>query len=177
MQPWWIHLNHPWIHNWLHNDSSYPSSLLQKHAAGGSKNAAHRSDHCVIKATLIGAPRKAQRKYLQGRHKFPLPPIKPNSPTFTPTDNLFMQLKSYMPRPKQKQPHLWSGWLSDHKEYEIFPVPRKNEILHWFWLDDPMYQPQRARYKWHKLSRLFSANPCVFGMFLTPVSLACFTRM
>jgi len=43
-----------------------------------------------------------------------LPPIKPNSPTFTTADQLFLELKSYIPRPKQKQHHLWSDWLSDH---------------------------------------------------------------
>jgi len=59
----------------------------------------HRSDYCMIKATIKSAPRKAQRKYLQCRKKFPLAPITPNSPTFTQADQLFMELKSYMPRP------------------------------------------------------------------------------
>ena len=40
--------------------------------------------------------------------------MKPTTPGFTAADNLFMQLKSYMPRPKQKQPHLYADWLSDH---------------------------------------------------------------
>jgi len=62
------------------------------------------TDHYMIKATIKSAPRKAQQKYLQGRKKFPLPPIKPTSPTFTQADQLFMELKSYMPRPKQKTP-------------------------------------------------------------------------
>jgi len=79
----------------------------------------HSSDHYVIKARIKCAPRKAQRKYLQGRRKFPLPPITPTSPTFTQADQLFMELKSYMPRPKQKQPHLWSDWLSDHTKQLI----------------------------------------------------------
>jgi len=65
------------------------------------------SDHYMIKATITSAPRKAQRKYLQGRRKFPLPPIKPTSPTFAQADQLFMELKSYIPQPKQKQPYLW----------------------------------------------------------------------
>jgi len=73
----------------------------------------------MIKATLKGAPRKAQRQYLQGRRKFPLPSITPNSPTFTTADNLFMQLKSCVPQHKQKQPHLWSDWLSDHTKQLI----------------------------------------------------------
>jgi len=79
----------------------------------------HRSDHYVVKATIKSAPRKAQRKYLQGRKKFPLPPITPNSPTFTQADQLFMELKSYMPRPKQKQPHLWADWLSTNAKQLI----------------------------------------------------------
>jgi len=49
----------------------------------------------------------------------PLPPIKPTSPTFTQADQLFMELKSYMPRPKQKQPYLWSDWVSDHTKQLI----------------------------------------------------------
>jgi len=60
------------------------------------------ADHYMIKATIKTAPRKAQRKYLQGRKKFPLAPITPNSPTFTQADQLFMELKSYVTRPKQK---------------------------------------------------------------------------
>jgi len=79
----------------------------------------HPSDHCMIKATLKGAPRKAQRKYLQGRKKFPLPTIKPTSPSFTQADQLFLELKSFMPRPKQKQPHLWKDWLSKHTKQLI----------------------------------------------------------
>jgi len=75
--------------------------------------------HYMIKATIKTAPRKAQRKYLQGRKKFPLPPITPTSPTFTQADQLFMELKSYMPRPKQKQPHLWADWLSTHTKQLI----------------------------------------------------------
>jgi len=75
--------------------------------------------HCVIKATIKTAPRKAQRKCLQGRRKSPLPPIKPTSPTFTQADQLFMELKFYMPRPKQKQPYLWSDWVSDHTKQLI----------------------------------------------------------
>jgi len=71
------------------------------------------TDHYMIKATIKSAPRKAQRKYLQGRKKFPLPPIKPTSPTFTQADQLFLELKSYMPRPKQKTPYLWADWVSD----------------------------------------------------------------
>jgi len=77
------------------------------------------TDHYMIKATLKSSSRKAQRKYLQGRKKFPLPPIKPNSPTFTQADQLFMELKSYMPRPKQKMPYLWSDWVSDHTKQLI----------------------------------------------------------
>jgi len=73
----------------------------------------------MIKATIKTAPRKAQRKYLQGRKKFPLAPITPNSPTFTQADQLFMELKSYVPSPKQNQPHLWSDWLSDHTKQII----------------------------------------------------------
>jgi len=53
------------------------------------------TDHYMIKATIKSAPRKAQRKYLQGRRKFPLPPIKPTSPTFTQAHQLFMELKFY----------------------------------------------------------------------------------
>jgi len=64
------------------------------------------TDHYMIKATIKTAPRKAQRKCLQGRKKFPLAPITPNSPIFTQADQLFMELKSYVPRPKQRQPHL-----------------------------------------------------------------------
>jgi len=79
----------------------------------------HRSDHHVIKATIKTVPRKAQRKYLQGRKKFPLRPITPNSPTFTQADQLFMELKSYVPRPKQKQSHLWADWLSTHTKQLI----------------------------------------------------------
>jgi len=30
-----------------------------------------------------------------------------------------MELKSYMPRPKQKQPHLWADWLSTHTKQLI----------------------------------------------------------
>jgi len=78
------------------------------------------TDHYMIKATIKSAHRKAQRKYLQGRRKFPLPPIKPTLPTFTQADQLFMELKSYsMPRPKQKQPYLWSDWVSDHTKQLI----------------------------------------------------------
>jgi len=77
------------------------------------------TDHYMIKATIKSAPCKAQRKYLQGRRKFPIPSIKPTSPTFTQADQRFMELKSYMPRPKQKQPHLWSDWLSDHTKQLI----------------------------------------------------------
>jgi len=54
----------------------------------------HVSDHHVIKATIKSAPGKAQRLCLQGRKKFPLAPITPNSPTFAPADQLFMELKS-----------------------------------------------------------------------------------
>jgi len=79
----------------------------------------HQSDHHMIKATIKCAPRKAQRKYLQGRRKFPLAPITTNSPTFTQADQLFMELKSYIPRPKQKQPHLWSDCLSNHTKQLI----------------------------------------------------------
>jgi len=79
----------------------------------------HQSDHCVIKATIKCAPRKAQRKYLQGRRKFPLAPTTPTSPTLSQADQLFMELKSYMPRPKQNQPHLWSDWLSNHTKQLI----------------------------------------------------------
>jgi len=50
------------------------------------------TDHYMIKATIKSAPRKAQRKYLQGRRKFPLSPIKPTSPSFTQADQLFMEL-------------------------------------------------------------------------------------
>jgi len=74
----------------------------------------HRSDCRVIKATIKSAAQKVQRKCLQGRRKSPLPPITPNSTAFAAADNLFMQFKSHMPRPKQKQPHLWSDSLSDH---------------------------------------------------------------
>jgi len=81
----------------------------------------HKSDHCtsVIKATIKSSPCKATKKHLQGRRKLPLPPIKLNSPTFTQADKLFIELKSYMPRPKQKQPHLWSDWLLDHAKQLI----------------------------------------------------------
>jgi len=77
------------------------------------------TDHYVIKATIKTAPRKAQRKYLQGRKKFPLAPVTPNSPAFTQADQLFMELKSYVPRPKQRQPHLWADWLSNHTKQLI----------------------------------------------------------
>jgi len=77
------------------------------------------SDHYMIKATIKGAPRKAQRKYLQGRRKPPLPPIKPTSPTFTQADQLFMELKSCVPRPKQRTPYLWADWVSDHTKQLI----------------------------------------------------------
>jgi len=72
------------------------------------------TDHHMIKATIKSAPRKAQRKHLQGRRKFPLPPIKLTSPTFTQADQLFLELKSHMPRPKQKTPYLWADWVSNH---------------------------------------------------------------
>jgi len=68
----------------------------------------HPSDHYMIKAKIKSGPRKAQRKYLLGRRKFPLAPITPNSPTFTQADQLFMELKSYMPQPKQRKHFLWS---------------------------------------------------------------------
>jgi len=55
------------------------------------------TDHYVIKATIKTAPRKAQRKYLQGRKKFPLAPVTPNSPAFTQADQLFVELKSHVP--------------------------------------------------------------------------------
>jgi len=62
----------------------------------------HKSDHYVIKATIKSAHRKAQKKYLQGRRKFPPAPITPNSPTFTQADQLFMELKC--PDPSRSSP-------------------------------------------------------------------------
>jgi len=39
-----------------------------------------------------------------------------------------MELKSYMPRPKQKKRHLWSDWLSDHAKQVKQLIRKRCEI-------------------------------------------------